>query len=519
MLKNNSTIIDHIWCNLSHQTHSSIVTVDTVIKNVNCKTNKIIDFKFRDYSAKNIEAFKTKLRNTDWSLLICNTTDTDKAVSVFLDKFNLFHDECFPLMKKRIGVKRLNSPWINNTLIKSIRLKHFKFKQSKLGLLEYETAKLYSKLLQKVLREAKRNFYENAFNAAKDDIKKSWKLINGQINPSKVKRDIKIKINQTEIPENEIPDKFNDKFVNVASELRDTIPDVTESYDDFLSTSVENSMFLRPSCTEEVIKIISNIKNTKFNVNKPSSRIYKFVKHEIAKPISLLFNKIIENGHYPKRLKIARITPIFKAGDKDNINNYRPISNLETLNTIFEKLLSKRLNDFLNFNNVLNECQFGFRKGRSTGDAVSKLLHEAYLAINSYKYCGVISLDLSKAFDTVDHRILLAKLYNYGLRGKVFDLMTSYLEDRSQFVSVNGISSTMKPITSGVPQGSVLGPLLFLLYVNDMPGTLVKSSMIMYADDTTIFYTHSDINNLITVLNNELKIVNGWLKANFSKYV
>ena len=400
-------------------------------------------------------------------------------------------------------------------MIKSIRLKHFKFKQSKKGLIDLKSAQLYSKLLQKVLRVAKRKFFEYAFNSAKNDLKKSWKIINSQINPAKIKQNIKLVIDGTETIETEIPEKFNERFVNVANDLKKSIPKINVNYTDFMPTPVENTMFLSPSCPEEVIKIISNIKTAKSNLNRPSSKIYKLVKNEIAKPISLLFNSIIETGSYPKKLKIACVTPIYKGGDKKSINNYRPISNLETLNTIIEKLLCNRINCFLNTNNVINDCQYGFRKGRGTGDAISRLLHEAYMAMNSNKYCGVVSLDLSKAFDTVDHGILLTKIYNYGLRGKIFDLMTSYLNERSQFVSVNGITSTHRPVSLGVPQGSVLGPVLFLLYINDMPLLINKSTLIMYADDTTIYYSHRDIDQLIAVLNNELGSVSRWLKANY----
>ena len=521
--KTTSSIIDHVWCNLPHPTQTSVVTVDItdhfpvsiIIKNFNCKPNEIIDFKFRNYSKGNIDTFKAKLRDIDWDLRLASCDDIECAVAVFLGTFNTLHNECFPLLKKRLGIRRMNSPWISNSLIKSIRLKHFMFKQSKKGLIDLKSAQLYSRLLQKVLKLAKRNFFENAFNSARNDIKKSWKIINREINPSKTKQNIKLIVEGTECPEADIPEKFNEIFVNVASDLKNSIPQINENYADFMPAPVDNTIFLSPSYPEEVIRIISNIKTTKFNSNRPSSKLYKLAKNEIAKPISMLFNRIIESGLYPKQLKIACVTPIYKGGDKLSINNYRPISNLETLNTIIEKLLCSRMNSFLNSNNVFSDCQYGFRQGRGTGDAISRLLHEAYTAVNSSKCCGVVSLDLSKAFDTVDHGILLAKICNYGLRGKIFDIMSSYLDGRSQFVSVNGIISTERSVTSGVPQGSVLGPLLFSLYINDMPLLVNKSSLIMYADDTTMYYSHSDIDQLMVELNSELMNVSKWLKANY----
>ena len=224
-------------------------------------------------------------------------------------------------------------------------------------------------------------------------------------------------------------------------------------------------IFLQDYLSAEVNHIIKNIKNTKGNINSLSAKILKENSDSLSFPISLIFNNVLLHGQYPDILKIACVTALFKAGDKLNPNNYRPISSLPLLNKVFEKLIHRRLTSFLESHEVFTENQYGFRKNMSTNDAVNNLLNYIYKAMDDKEYLGAVFIDLSKAFDTVPHNLLLEKLEHYGIRGNALNLIKSYLSDRKQFVSLNGIRSSMQDIKIGVPQGSVLGPLLFLIYI------------------------------------------------------
>ena len=206
--------------------------------------------------------------------------------------------------------------------------------------------------------------------------------------------------------------------------------------------------------------------------------------------------------------------PIHKGGPADELNNYRPISLLSVFDKIFEKLMHKRLYNFLESQNILFDNQFGFRKNNSTSYALIQITERIKETIDKKKYgCGIF-IDLRKAFDTVNHEILLNKLDHYGIRGTALHWFHSYLSDRKQFVFHNGESSKLQSINCGVPQGSVLGPLLFLLYINDLPNVSNILQFYLFADDTNIYYEANSLENLELIINRELKKLHTWLIVN-----
>ena len=206
--------------------------------------------------------------------------------------------------------------------------------------------------------------------------------------------------------------------------------------------------------------------------------------------------------------------PIFKAGEKITFSNYRPISILPSFSKVYEKAISNRLLSFFESKNILKDNQYGFRSKRSTYMAILDMYNKISLAIDSGKFSVGIFLDLSKAFDTLNHNILLKKLEHYGIRGTLLNWFKSYLQDRQQFVYLNGACSSSKPIYFGVPQGSILGPLLFIIYINDVTHSSKILNFILFADDTNLFHCDDSITNLILVLNRELQHISDWFKAN-----
>jgi len=234
----------------------------------------------------------------------------------------------------------------------------------------------------------------------------------------------------------------------------------------------------------------------------------------IAIPLADIINCSFNTGTFPEALKIAKVIPIYKKGERDNLTNYRPISILPYFSKLFEKIMYARLYDFTIKTNLLFPSQHGFQSGHSPYMSLLSMQDEISNAIERNEYSLGIFFDLAKAFDTVNHNILLSKLNNYGIRGLQLSWFSSYLDRRQQCVESNGKRSTLKIVQHGVPQGSNLGPLLFLLYINDLPSVSSQLFFILFADDTNIFYSHKCLDTLFQIVNDELAHIADWFSAN-----
>ena len=312
----------------------------------------------------------------------------------------------------------------------------------------------------------------------------------------------------------DIAESFNAYFSNIASDLESHIPPINNDPINNISTNTVNSFYMYPVTVHEIQTIVSNLKNSSYGVYSIPVSIFKKCFSLISKDLVSLINKSFTDGSFPSILKLAQVIPIHKSGSKSILENYRPISILPLLSKIFEKCMCRRLVDFFEKYNFFTREQFGFRKKRNTSDAVSNFCDFIYEALESKKHGLGIFIDLKKAFDTVCHVTLLRKLEKYGVRGIASNWFSSYLSNRSQFVKIGTVSSSVRPISTGVPQGSVLGPILFLIYINDLPNISESTSFTLFADDTTIGLADQCYSELVCRANILMSDVYEWTVNN-----
>ena len=331
-------------------------------------------------------------------------------------------------------------------------------------------------------------------------------------NPSSKKKLIFDINNKTTTDPNVIANRFNNFFVTIGPQLAKNIKsDINPlSY----VKSVNKSMVLTDVTSTEVRNVIASLKNSSSEHDKFPPFVGKSCVDAFIEPLTHLINLSLRSGVFPSELKLAKVVPIFKAGDTSAINNYRPIFVLSFFSKVFEKIVYNHVLDFIDDNNVLYDYQYGFRHSHSTQQAIITLVDRITKSLDKGHIAITILLDLKKYFDTVDHRILPRKLYAYGIRGALLKWFESYLTGRTQYVAFNGTNSDIHYVKCGVPQGSILGLLFFILYMNDICSVSKLLFTLLYADDTCVMLSGKDLKDLIAVLIVELISLCDWLKSN-----
>ena len=488
-----------------------------------CEPNNDKHVKYYEYSNANLEKFVQKLEQDLSTLAI------SENFGEFTEVFNRALDDTCKLDKPKVTKRtRLNNPWITDSIISAVDKKHelkdnwVKTIKKKLPGGDPVLRKVfteYRNLLSIIINSAKNSFSCNKVLENVNDRKKTWQIINelrGKTKPT---------IKPSFIIDNEkitnrrlISNKFNDYFNSIASKLNDTLTasPINESkfssFEDFLAPSASNSIYLEDCDPSELMKLISEL-----DTNKASDipiRVVKKCAHVIAPTVSKYFNLHMKNGTFPDVLKVGKITPIFKKGNPEEFGNYRPVSTLPIFGKLFEKIIYSRIYSFAQSQGIINKNQFGFRKSHSTSHAVNYSVKIIDEALHKRNHVLGIFIDLSKAFDTIDHNTLLVKLNRYGIRGKASSLIESYLSRRTQYTEVFGEKSNSLTVMYGVPQGSVLGPLLFLLYINDISRASALGTFIMFADDTNIFVEGQTVEEAYAKGNELLKSVQRYMFLN-----
>ena len=516
------SLLDHVWVNFFNFSASGILDFDItdhspiyIIVDRPIPDNNKVKLNFRDQSKTNLDAFCLDLENVHWSE--DNYNNINDKFSYFTDTINYLYRKNCKMKVKYISEKRLSKPWINNDVLSAIRAKSNYFSLYKRGLISKEQNNYQKNKLNSVIRRAKRAYYHEYFDNFKSNMKKYWEGVRSLIGRGGDRRRV---IESVNVDGNIVSDShiiassFNSYFSNTAYVLRDSLPAADLVPVTQLIDPMPNSFYFYPVTVNECVNIISKLKNTSYGLNCISARILKIISNYIATKLTDLINESFQTGIFPDVFKIASICPVYKRGDPLEISNYRPIAILPLFSKVIEKCMAVRMTKFLSRFGVLSPNQFGFQKGISTCDAIISLMDLLYEGLNRKNHNVVLFLDLCKAYDTVDHDILLRKLYCYGFRGNIWQWFKSYLCDRRQFVRIGSSESSSNVINISVPQGSILGCYLFLLYINDLPQASNILKPFLFADDTTLVHSGHNFDNLVSEFNSELQNINRWLIRN-----
>ena len=496
-------ISDHCGSALYFKLDNDPVTVDTKHK-----------ITFRLQNDQNISKFENKLAQTDWDF-ISAISDVNEQFSTFFNYVNNIYIECFPIKIKYVSEKRKNNPWITESTMAKIRMKSAYYKQFRNGLISREINNRIKNKLNKEIKQDKKNYYHNVFSVSDNNLKKAWNSLHHLLGTKNKKKSVdKIFAGATSNSDrSQIVNNFNNFFTNIGNTLASQMPN-SSIPPVFPSDFNPHSFFLFPPTLEEIYNIILNLKNTWTPLDVLPVKLFKKFACILVVPITLIIENSIQNGIFPDDLKIARITPIHKEESYTEPSNFRPISSLLYLSKVFEKFFSSRLINFCNKYSIISPRQYGFQQGKSTVDALISLTEDIYSALDSKQHFLATLIDVKKAFDCVDHQILLTKLEVYGVRGIPLRWITSYLSNRKCYVELGSHRSELSTFNIGVPQGSILGPTLFLLYVNNLPKCSDALMTQLYADDTIISNTSSGLDTLIDTTNSELTKLQGWTQAN-----
>lgn len=481
----------------------------------------------RDYSKENMQKFQECLYNVSWND-VYNKTDVNTGFNCFHDTLTLFYNLCFPLKEIKMKNKITRPTWLTKGIRKASHTKRklrFRYYTSK-NKTDKQNYRKYSNILKKCINTSQRLTNTFYVNSSKNVCRAVWDIIKNQTgNEPKQRIYIDKIINRNKLinDPNDIAENFNDYFINLTNNNNNNATNQIDIRYTHAIKEHSGNMYLFPTDESEVLKTIKSLKNTlAVGFDGISTNAIKQTADALTPILTYLINLSFSEGVFPDKLKLSVVKPIHKKGDIHTMDNYRPISIIPVLSKIFEKLMYSRIILFLNKFNILATQQNGFQKGKSTTLAAFNLVKEITANIDKKNPTTAIFFDMSKAFDFVPHNLLLQKCEFYGIRGIPNKWIRSYLSERHQQVEIKNINANGAEISYlsktranevGVPQGSILGPLLFLIFINDLP-LVTQHHCTLFADDISVIINGKNKENYNMEINNTVCNVINWLNDN-----
>lgn len=464
------------------------------------------------YSRGNYDLFRQKISETNWNELINEENSIDLNVELLTNK--ILDIASLTIPNRIITVRQTDIPWLTTDIRKLIRKREKIRKRLKTHRTSFNINK-YKQIRNKIvnlLRNAKRKYHESICEKIKTSqfaSKNWWTLIKQLTHLSNKPSNLNILVeNDIAITDDrEKADLLNNFFASQSTLDDKNCPSLENIENPVLNYCTIESIQISVSDVKDLLKLIDTSKAT--GPDSISPKILKEAYNELAYPLSKIFNLSLACNTFPNKWKLSNIVPIFKKNNPKFVENYRPISLLSVISKIFEKCIFKYLHNYIISNNIISRHQSGFTKGDSTINQLLFITNEFSQALDHGKEIRVVFFDISKAFDRVWHKGLLFKIQKIGIRGNLLSWIKSYLSGRVQKVVINGKESSEIRINAGVPQGSILGPLFFLLFINDIVleiGCCIK----LFADDTTIYIIIENPNTDAQLLNNDLSKVHQW---------
>lgn len=469
----------------------------------------------RDIREENLVQLKFQLSLVDWNDVLADADNMDVMFDNFNYVFNLIYDFACPYVTRKNSGG--SGTWITKELCnrRSELMDWFYLSKTYPELIT--VYKLKKREYAQDILETKKSYFSRRIAGSSNVSRELWRCVNDQLKRGlKNTKDLSLSVEgvQVTLPD-QVCDIFSKHFTSSAANSINSTFGSVKHQKCTLSSSLCNTIIFEPISREEILNSIKSLKmKHSTGIDGLHVGTLKFVADELIDPLYVLFNKSIDSGVFPTALKIAKTIPVFKKNDPHEITNYRPISIQNVLSKVFESVVHSRLTTFFNKYNIFSNAQHGFLPSKSTETASINFLQFVYDQRDEGKLVAGVFFDLSQAFDSLDLEFVREKFHAVGIRGQILDWIISYLTERVSHVFVSGAVSQPRKISLGIPQGSILGPLIFTIFINDLPGAFTTGHVTLYADDTSVAVSADSLENLGSAVGRAVTEMSNWCAKN-----